>query len=76
MLPELPDDIVKMIFVKKFIDEAKDDTRLGTRWTMRTYDGKLRCPRKPIYDRKSARLYTIIPQAQPRGTIDFLTHER
>ena len=65
---ELPDEIVRKIFVYKFIDEARCE--LGTRWTIRTSDQRLRYPKKPIYDRSSARLYNINPT--PAGTYVFL----
>lgn len=64
MLPQLNDDVVRKIFTYKFKSEAYDERQLGTRWKIRTSDGRLRFPKKPIYDRYSARLYDIRPTFQ------------
>lgn len=58
MIPILPDDIVRYIYMLRFEDDVKELAKLGTWWKFRVYNGNLRYAPKPHYDRTSARLFS------------------
>lgn len=71
LMSDLPIELWMKIYYMKIRLENEDDCKLGTRWRIRTSDQVLRYPKKPRYDRTSARLYNVDPTIQ--GTLSFLS---